>query len=344
MSDTSNTPLPPASSPAAPRGGVGVLLVNLGTPEAPEEKAVRAYLREFLSDRRVIETPRALWWLILNLFILPKRPAVKARDYAKIWNRERDESPLKTITRSQAEQLAAASAGRFSVEWAMRYGKPAIGEGLNMLMQKGCERILLVPLYPQYSASTTATVCDEAFRALSTMRRQPALRVAPPYYDHPAYIDALAECITEDTGKLDFAPDVLLVSFHGVPRDYVDKGDPYEQHCRTTFRMLQEKLGRADDAMVLSFQSRFGRAPWLQPYTDETVKALARKGVKRLAAVAPGFSADCLETLEELDGENRGNFLDTGGERFAYLPALNDRPQGLRLIRTLVEQELQGWA
>ena len=336
-----------ALCPPVQSGKIGVLLTNLGTPEATDYWSMRAYLREFLSDRRVIELPRLLWWFILNFFILTKRPQKKGKDYETIWNREKDEGPLKTITRSQstklAEKLASSHDDKIIVDWAMRYGQPAISSRLQRLLSKGCDRILLVPLYPQYSAATTATACDETFRSLMKMRRQPTLRVASYYYNTPAYINALAICIQQDLAKLSFKPDILLVSFHGMPQEYILKGDPYDQQCLMTTHLLRERLRWDKEKMITTFQSRFGKAAWLQPYTDETVIRLAQNGIKNIAVVAPGFSADCLETLEELDRENRQLFLQHGGECFAYLPALNDRPEGIAVIQDIVERELQGW-
>jgi ferrochelatase len=328
-------------------GRIGVLLLNLGTPDATDYWSMRRYLKEFLSDRRVIETSRLLWWPVLNLIILTKRPGPKGRDYASIWNKERDEGPLKTITRAQGQKLAAhlkeTVGERVVVDWAMRYGNPAIAERIRALQDEGCERILLVPLYPQYSAATSATACDHAFRALMDMRWQPAIRVAPPYHDDPVYIDAVVSAMRRDLDRLDFEPEVILVSFHGVPKSYLLKGDPYHCHCVKTWRLMREAFGWPEERFRLSFQSRFGNEEWLRPYTDETVKALAQSGIKRLAVVAPGFSADCLETLEELDGENRHYFEENGGERFAYLPCLNDREEGMRVIRAVVGRELKGW-
>jgi ferrochelatase len=341
------TPHQPVDHPPVKAGRVGVLLLNLGTPEATDYWSMRRYLKEFLSDRRVIETPRLLWWPILNLIVLSTRPKRKGRDYATIWNKARDEGPLKTITRSQAEQLAAhlgAVAGdKVSVDWAMRYGYPAIRERLQALLAQGCDRILLVPLYPQYAAATSATACDHAFRALMDMRWQPTIRVSPPYHDDAVYIDAIASSMKRDLEKLAFEPEVILVSFHGVPKEYLLKGDPYHCQCVTTWRLLRERMGWPQARFRISFQSRFGPDEWLRPYTDETVKALAESGVKRMAIVAPGFSADCLETLEELDVENRHIFLEHGGQEFAYLPCLNDGLDGMRVITHLVERELQGW-
>jgi ferrochelatase len=337
----------PVDHPAVKAGRIGVLLLNLGTPEATDYWSMRRYLKEFLSDRRVIETPRLLWWPLLNLIILTTRPGRKGRDYATIWNNERNEGPLKTITRSQAEKLALhlnqAADGRVTVDWAMRYGKPEVRARIQALLDQGCDRILLVPLYPQYSAATSATACDQAFRALMDMRWQPTVRVSPPYHDDPVYIEALVASMRRELEGLPFEPEVILVSFHGVPTEYLLKGDPYHCHCVKTWRLMREAFGWPAERFRMSFQSRFGPDEWLQPYTDETVKGLARSGVKRMAIVAPGFSADCLETLEELNGENREIFLHNGGEEFAYLPCLNDGPDGMRVIGHIVERELKGW-
>jgi protoporphyrin/coproporphyrin ferrochelatase len=337
----------PKDHPPVKAGRIGVLLMNLGTPEATDYWSMRAYLREFLSDKRVIETSRWLWWPILNLIILQTRPSKKGRDYDTIWNKERNEGPLKTITRSQAEQamehMKSVAGNRVSVDWAMRYGKPPVKEALEQLLAEGCDRILLVPLYPQYSAATSATACDKAFEALMQMRWQPSVRVAPPYHDDPVYIDGLVDSMKKSLAKLDFEPDMILASFHGVPRKYLLQGDPYHCHCAKTSRLMREAMGWPEDRWMLTFQSRFGPDEWLQPYTDETVKGLAERGVKKLAIVAPGFSADCLETLEELDGENREIFMHNGGEQFAYLPCLNDSEEGMRVINHVIERELQGW-
>jgi ferrochelatase len=336
----------PAGHPQVSCGAVGVLLVNLGTPDATDAKSVRRYLREFLHDKRVIEEDTITWKFVLNAIILPLRPGRKGLDYQKIWNDEKNESPLKTITRSLADKLTAALAScgdRVVVDWAMRYGNPSMRSRLSALMSQGCDRILVVPLYPQYAAATSATVCDEAFRALMKMRWQPALRVAPPYFDNPAYIDALATSLDAHLRTLPFAPEVILASFHGIPQDYFDKGDPYYCHCAKTTRLLRERLRLDDSKLVMTFQSRFGRAEWLKPYTDATVKALAARGVKNLAVITPGFSADCLETLEEIAGENAEYFRHAGGENFAAIPCLNDSEAGMRVIETVVRRELQGW-
>ncbi len=333
----------PADHVRVATGKIGVLLLNLGTPDGTDYWSMRRYLKEFLSDRRVIETNRLLWWPLLNLVILTTRPGRKGKDYASIWNTERDEGPLKTITRGQSEGLSALLKDeRIIVDWAMRYGNPSTEDRLKALQAKGCERILLVPLYPQYAAATSATACDHAFRALMKMRWQPAIRVAPAYHDEPAYIDAIARSLKAGLAKLDFEPEVILASFHGVPKSYLLRGDPYHCHCHKTARLLREATGLGDK-LKLTFQSRFGPEEWLQPYTDKTVEAMAKSGVKRMAIIAPGFSSDCLETLEELDVENRHIFTENGGERFAYIPCLNDSPDGVALIETLVRRELSGW-
>ena len=336
----------PADHPAVASGNIGVLLVNLGTPEATDAESVRKYLREFLSDPRVIEETGLMWRIVLNGFILPFRPRRKGRDYAKIWNRERNESPLKTITRSQSEKLAKSLeplGKNIVVGWAMRYGEPTMASRIHALLARGCDRILLVPLYPQYAAATTATVCDEAFRTLVKMRWQPTIRVAAPYYADPAYIEALAVSLQLELKKLSFTPEVILASFHGIPKDYFLKGDPYHCHCVKTWRLLRERMNLDETKFMMSFQSRFGRAEWLQPYTDATVKALAKRGVKNLAVITPGFAADCLETLEEIAVENAHYFRRAGGENFAAVPCLNDSELGMDVIKTVVTRELQGW-
>lgn len=323
---------------------VGVLLVNLGTPDAADAPSVRAYLREFLSDPRVVENQGLVWKLVLHGIILRVRPARKARDYAKIWNTERDESPLKTITRAQAEKLGLAIADpHVVVDWAMRYGNPSIAAGLAALAARGCDRVLAVPLYPQYSASTTATVCDEIFRVFATMRAQPTLRVAPPYFDDEVYIDALATSIEKHLGDAGVRPEVILASFHGMPKSYIDRGDPYYDQCVVTVDRLRARLGLGAPELRLTFQSRFGRAEWLRPYTDTTIAELARQGTRRIAVVTPGFAADCLETLEEIAVENAHAFRQNGGETFVAIPCLNDTEAGMTVLRQLVMRELQGW-
>ncbi len=337
----------PATLPQANTvGKIGVLLVNLGTPEAPNAAAVRRYLKQFLSDPRVIENQGRLWKMVLNAFILRVRPRRKARDYRKIWNQERNESPLKTITRSQAEKLGTTleplSKG-IVVDWAMRYGNPSIRSRLAEFVKDGCERLLVMPLYPQYCAATTATVCDEVFRALLPLRVQPALRIAPPYYADPIYIEALAASTTAELSRLGFTPDIILASFHGVPKAYVDKGDPYYDHCLETMRLLRRQLKRDEDKLIMTFQSRFGRGKWLEPATDKTIKSLAKRGVKNIAVITPGFSADCLETLEEIAVENAHIFKRRGGENFAAIPCLNDSAPGMLVIWQMAMRELKGW-
>ena len=324
---------------------VGVLLVNLGTPDTADARGVRVYLKEFLSDPRVIEDQGPLWKLVLNGIILRTRPARKARDYLKIWNTEGNESPLKTITRSQSEKLAAGISDHdhVVVDWAMRYGNPSIASRIDALTAQGCGRMLVVPLYPQYSAATSATVCDEVFRVLGKMRAQPTLRVTPPYYDDPNYIEALAVSIHAHLSTLPFQPEIIVASFHGMPRKYVDKGDPYETQCIATVESLRKRMGLDASKLILTFQSRFGFDEWLQPYTDKTMEKLAREGVRSVAVVTPGFSADCLETLEEIAQENAEIFKHNGGEKFAFIPCLNDSDPGMDVLRQLVLRELQGW-
>jgi protoporphyrin/coproporphyrin ferrochelatase len=324
---------------------VGVLLVNLGTPDTADTRGVRVYLREFLSDPRVIEDQGLVWKLVLNGIILRRRPSLKALDYQKIWNTERDESPLKTITRSQSDKLADAISDHdhVVVDWAMRYGNPSIASRIAALTAQGCDRLLVVPLYPQYSAATSATVCDEAFRVLAGMRAQPTLRISPPYYDDPDYIEALAVSINAHLKTLPFQPELIVASYHGMPKKYVDKGDPYLSQCIATTDALRQRMGLDPSKLLLTFQSRFGNDEWLQPYTDKTMEKLAKDGVRRIAVVTPGFSADCLETLEEIAQENAEIFKHNGGEQFAFIPCLNDSDPGMDVIRQLVMRELQGW-
>ena len=324
---------------------VGVLLVNLGTPDSADARGVRVYLKEFLSDPRVIEDQGLLWKLVLNGIILRIRPRRKARDYQKIWNTQKNESPLKTITRAQSEKLADAISDHdhVAVDWAMRYGNPSIASRIEALTSQGCDRLLVVPLYPQYSAATSATVCDEVFRVLGTMRAQPTLRVTPPYYDDPDYIEALAVSINAHLATLPFQPELIVASFHGMPQKYVDKGDPYQAQCIATTDALRQRMGLDASKLKLTFQSRFGFDAWLQPYTDKTIEQLAKDGVRRIAVVTPGFSADCLETLEEIAQENAEIFKHNGGEQFTAVPCLNDSDPGMDVIRQLVLRELQGW-
>ena len=334
---------PPAVADLTER--VGVLLVNLGTPDTADAKGVRVYLKEFLSDARVIEDQGLIWKLVLNGIILNTRPRKKALDYQKIWNTEKNESPLKTITRAQSDRLAAAlgSHTHVVVDWAIRYGNPSMRDRINALVAQGCDRILVVPLYPQYSAATSATVCDQAFRVLAEMRAQPTLRVTPPYYVDATYIDALAISIEKHLATLDFVPEMIVASFHGMPQKYIDKGDPYQAQCVATTEALRKRMGPNAPKLLLTFQSRFGFDEWLQPYTDKTIEKLAKDGMRRIAVVMPGFSADCLETLEEIAQENCEIFLHNGGEKFSAIPCLNDSDEGMDVIRQLVLRELQGW-
>ena len=324
--------------PIAP-AQVGVLIVNLGTPDAAEAGAVRRYLAEFLSDRRVIEIPRVAWLPILHGIILRTRPAKSAHAYAQVWTE--DGSPLAAITRAQAEALKGTFGPKVIVDYAMRYGRPAIADRLAALKARGCDRILLAPLYPQYCAATTATANDAAFAALAGMRWQPALRTLPPYYDDPAYIAALAESVRAGVAALDFAPDAIVVSFHGMPRRTLELGDPYHCHCVKTARLLGEAVGQK---LVLCFQSRFGRARWLEPSTEATLATLPGNGVRKIAVVTPGFAADCVETLEEIAIRGRETFFAAGGTHFAALPCLNAASPGIAMLETLLSRELEGWA
>jgi len=327
----------PPNHLAIPAPRIGVLLVNLGTPDDASPKAVKRYLAEFLSDRRVVEIPPLAWQPILRGIILNTRPKKSAHAYQQVWTDQG--SPLAAITRAQAEALRDAWPG-VTVDWAMRYGNPAIADRLAAMKAAGCERILIAPLYPQYCAATTATANDKAFAALATMRWQPAIRTLPPYHDDPLYIDALARSVRASLAGLDFEPEALIASFHGMPARTLDLGDPYHCHCRKTARLLGEALGRE---LIVTFQSRFGRAKWLEPATDATLAALPGQGSRRVAIVAPGFSADCLETLEELAIRGRESFLAAGGERFAYLSCLNDSAPGMTMLRGILSRELAGW-
>lgn len=335
-----------ASHPTVADGKTGLLLVNLGTPDSTRWWDIRRYLKEFLSDRRVIEVNPALWWLILNGPILTFRPAKTAHAYRKIWRAESDESPLRYYTREQARKLADAlplERDAVQVDWAMRYGNPGIKSRIHALRDAGCGRIAVLPLYPQYAAATTASVCDEVFRTLLAMRWQPTLRVAEPYHDHPLYIQALADSIRTHLAALDWQPEVILASFHGIPKRYFEAGDPYYCYCHKTARLLREAMGMDEQTLRLTFQSRFGPQAWLQPYTDKTVESLAREGVKRLAVVTPGFAADCVETLEEIDIGVREMFFAQGGERFTMVPCLNDTDAHIRLLEALSLKALAGW-
>jgi len=327
----------PADHPQVATPRIGVLLVNLGTPDAPDAPSVRRYLAEFLSDRRVVEIPQILWQPILRGIILTTRPKKSAHAYAQVWTDEG--SPLAAITRAQSQALQTAFGERVRVAYAMRYGKPAIGPAIDALKAMGCERILVAPLYPQYCAATTATVVDAAGQHLQTLRWQPTLRFLPPYHDDAAYLGALKASVHTALAALDFTPDVLLASFHGMPERTLHLGDPYHCQCRKTARLLSDALGRP---VEVAFQSRFGRAKWLEPATDTRLESLGREG-KSVAIFAPGFAADCLETLEELAIRGKQQFEAAGGRQFAYLPCLNADTAGMAMLQTLVQRELAGW-
>jgi protoporphyrin/coproporphyrin ferrochelatase len=328
----------PPGHPKVEQGRIGVLLVNLGTPDAPEAKAVRRYLAEFLSDPRVIEIPKIAWLPILHGIILRTRPKKSAHAYKQVWTEAG--SPLAAITRRQAEALQPLVEPGIIVDFAMRYGNPGIRASIENMVALGCGRILVAPLYPQYCAATTATAMDAVFAALANMRHQPTLRSLPPYYDEPLYIDALVTSLERQLGALDFKPQRLLLSFHGMPQRTLKLGDPYHCHCQKTARLLGERLSIQTD---IAFQSRFGRAKWLEPATDKVLAAYPAQGVKRIAIAAPGFSADCVETIEELGIRGRETFLGAGGETFARLDCLNDSSEGVTMLQALISRELAGW-
>ena len=340
----------PPGHPSAQVGRIGVLLVNLGSPQAPTPPAVRAYLKEFLSDRRVVEIPPILWQPILRGIILNTRPRRSAQAYAKVWTDEG--SPLTVITRKQAAAVQVALGDTVLVDWAMRYGEPSIGARLEAMKAAGCDRILIAPLYPQYSGATTGTVTDAVGAALAKMRWQPALRTLPPYYDDPAYIGALKQSTEAALATLPFTPDAIIASFHSMPERTLQLGDPYHCQCQKTARLLSESLAESlaeslteslGRELIVSFQSRLGRAKWLEPATDATLAALPPKGIGKVAVIAPGFAADNLETLEEIAIRGREAFLKAGGSDFAYLPCLNDSAPGIAMLTTLLSRELAGW-
>lgn len=340
-----STSVIPADHPPVSSGKVGVLLVNLGTPDGTDYWSMRRYLAEFLSDKRVIEWSRLYWYPILYGIVLNKRPQKVGKAYEEIWNRDLNESYLRTYTRNQSDLLGKTLTDlpNVVVDWGMRYGQPSIAERIDALKAKGCDKLLIFPLYPQYAASTTATVNDKAFEHLMKLRWQPAVRTVPPYHDDDAYIEALANSVKSHLAKLDWEPEKIIASFHGIPQSYFKKGDPYHCHCAKTARLLREKLGMDKNRFLLTFQSRFGPEEWLQPYTDKTVEKLAQEGVKRIAVMNPGFVSDCLETLEEIAGEAGEIFLHNGGEHFTHIPCLNDSEDGMRVLETVVRRELQGW-
>jgi len=336
----------PADHPQVKTGKIGVLLVNLGTPDATTYWPMRRYLRQFLSDKRVIEWPKAIWYPILYGIVLMTRPGKSGKAYEEIWNHEADESPLRTITRSQSVKLTEMMGnqdGRLHVDWAMRYGQPSIPDRLKALKEEGCDRILVFPLYPQYSATTTATVNDEVCRTLLDLRWQPAIRTVPAYHDDPVYVKSLAKSVERHLESLDFEPDLVLTSYHGIPQSYFRRGDPYHCHCHKTTRLMRDVLGWDEKKLQTTFQSRFGPEEWLQPYTDKTVEQLAKDGVKKVAVMNPGFVSDCLETLEEIAGEAGEIFEENGGEHFTHIPCLNDSDLGMEVIEHIVRRELSGW-
>ncbi|NSY17126.1 ferrochelatase [Neorhizobium sp. AL 9.2.2] len=335
----------PTGHPKVTFGKVGVLLVNLGTPDGTDYWSMRRYLAEFLSDKRVIEWSRLFWFPILYGIVLNKRPQKVGKAYEEIWNKDLDESYLRTYTRSQGEKMAErlADLPNVVVDWGMRYGKPSIAERMDALKAQGCDRILLFPLYPQYAAATTATVNDKAFEYLMKQRWQPALRTVPTYHDDPAYIVALANSVRQTLSTLEWEPQLLITSFHGIPQSYFKAGDPYHCFCYKTARLLREELGYTDKQLRLTFQSRFGPEEWLQPYTDKTMETLAAEGIKRVAIMNPGFVSDCLETLEEIAGEAGEIFMHHGGEKFVHIPCLNDSVDGINVLEAVVRRELQGW-
>jgi ferrochelatase len=336
----------PKDHPKVKKQKVGVLLLNLGTPDATDYFSVRRYLSEFLSDKRVIDYSAWLWQPLLQGVILTSRPFRSGAAYKKVWNTKKDESPLRTYTRSQCTKIKKhmkESYPDLEFEWAMRYGNPTTQSGIDALFAKGCNKILLFALYPQYSACTTATAYDKAFDHLQTMAWQPAIRTAGPWHDDPAYIDVLAQSVKDSLKKLKNKPDVILTSFHGLPKRYLMQGDPYHCQCVKTSRLLKEKLGYSDDEWITTFQSRFGPEEWLTPYTDETIEELAHKGVKRIAILSPAFVSECIETLEEINMEARDDFLENGGEEFTYIPCLNDTKSHIELLSSRIERELGGW-
>lgn len=339
----------PASHPAVSPAKIGVIIANLGTPDATDYWSMRRYLKEFLSDPRVIEPPppRPVWWAILNLIILSKRPFTSGAAYRGIWNTEANESPLLTITKAQTAALAARLRAVYGTEvvidFAMRYGNPSTESVIHRLVAQGCERLLFFPLYPQYASPTTATANDQAFRALMKLRRQPAFRTVPDYFAHPLYIEALAQSVERHLANRPTKPQVIVASYHGLPKRYLMSGDPYHCQCLKTTRLLRERLKWDSNRVQTAFQSRFGKEEWLKPYTVEHVVALAKAGVKDIAMLAPAFAADCVETLEEINEEIREAFLHAGGEVFTYIPCLNDDPAHIDALFAVIQNELSGW-
>ncbi|EBA04868.1 Ferrochelatase [Rhodobacteraceae bacterium HTCC2150] len=338
----------PASHPEVKKPKIGVLLANLGTPDNYDYRSMRRYLSEFLSDKRVVDLPNWKWQPILQLIILSFRPFTSGKAYESIWNHEAGESPLLTITKEQTLAMSDAMEKRYGsevvVDFCMRYGNPSVESVVQKLLDQGCQKILFVPLYPQYAGATSATANDQLFRALMKVKWQPAVRTITPYFDQPAYIDALAKSVETAYGKLEKRPDILLCSYHGVPKRYLLEGDPYHCHCQKTTRLLMERLGWDETEIKTTFQSIFGREEWLKPYTVEEVKRLAEEeGKTNIAVIAPAFSADCIETLEEINEEIRESFEEGGGKEFTYIPCLNDNPDHIEALAAVVDQNLAGW-
>ena len=337
----------PPDHPAVRTGRIGVLLANLGTPDGTDYRSMRRYLNEFLSDRRVIDYSPWIWQPLLQTVILGKRPFTSGAAYRSIWNEEADESPLMTITKAQtaamAERMRARYGDRVAIDFCMRYGNPSTASKVRALREAGCDRILFFPLYPHYAGATSATACDQFFRALMKEKWQPVARVVPPYFERPDYIGALAKSVEDAYAALPERPEVLVCSYHGVPKRYLMEGDPYHCQCQKTSRLLRERLGWDRTEVRTTFQSRFGPEEWLKPYTVEEVARLAEAGVKRIAVVAPAFSADCIETLEEINEEIKEAFEESGGEHFAYIPCLNDDDAHIDALVRIAERELGGW-
>lgn len=334
----------PVQHPDVKHGKTGVLLINLGTPEGTDYKSLRVYLKEFLMDKRVIEWSPWKWYPILFGIVLNTRPQKVGKAYQSIWNNELNESYLRTYTRNQASLIAEKfkDNDNIIIDWAMRYGNPSIADRIDALQRSGCERIIIFPLYPQYAAATTASVNDAVYRKLLNMRWQPAIRTVPPYYDDPVYIDALYNSVTQHLNNITWTPEVIVASFHGIPQNYFDKGDPYYCHCMKTARLLRERLGMSKEQLIVTFQSRFGPEEWIKPYTDKTIQSLAESGVKKIAVITPGFVSDCLETLEEIAVENREYFMEHGGEEYTFIPCLNDSEAGIKVLESVLLKEMSG--
>lgn len=344
--EASASHLPPGH-PRIPPAKVGILLANLGTPDGYDYWSMRRYLNEFLSDRRVIDYSPLFWQPLLQLVILSKRPFTSGANYKLIWNEEKNESPLMTITKDQTAKIRAAMESRYGdqvmVDFCMRYGNPSTRSKVRAMTEAGCRKILFFPLYPQYAGATSATANDQFFRALMSEKWQPAVRTVPAYFDHPLYIEALAQSVERAYAKLETRPDILVASYHGMPKRYLMEGDPYHCQCQKTTRLLRERLGWEKDSILTSFQSVFGSEEWLRPYTVEAVAELAKEGKKRIAVIAPAFSADCIETLEEINGEIRESFEHAGGEDFTYIPCLNDDEAHIAALTEVIEENLGGW-